>query len=200
MTDRIIYLLRHGETHWNKENRFQGCMNSPLTENGMSQASKMGECLARQLNGEGYSMISSPLGRTRQTAEIVCSVLNHDFNKCTYDDQLREVTLGQWDGLTRQEVGEQFPSEWALYNQDKWHQIPPDGESSAMMEIRAQKWFASRSESLAPLVVVSHGAFGRVIRGVYGNLGIEDTLSLSVPQDAIFRLSGGLIDEIHVDD
>ena len=70
--DGEIYLVRHGETEWNAQGRFQGCLNSPLTPNGREQARQIGMLLARVLNGyRGVTMHVSPLGRTCDTAEIV---------------------------------------------------------------------------------------------------------------------------------
>ncbi len=200
MKNRIIYLLRHGETLLNKAKRYQGHMNSDLTENGHLQAQKMGACLKRELKGNtSYSMVCSPLGRTRETAGIVSSVLDFDVNNCAIDDQIIEVSLGDWDGMTQDEVSAKYPREWASYQNDKWHSCPPSGESSAMMDVRARQWFATLTETPEPLIVVSHGAIGRVIRGVYTGMNNDDVLALSIPQDAIFRLSNGKIEEISTD-
>ncbi len=195
-----IYLLRHGETQWNKAKRYQGHLNSDLTKKGRLQAQKMGACLKRELKGNiSYSMVCSPLGRTRQTAGIVSSALDFDVNNCAIDDQIIEVTLGDWDGMTHEEVSATYPQEWATYQNDKWHSRPPSGESSAMMDIRARKWLATLTKTPDPLIVVSHGAIGRVIRGVYADMDTDDVLALSVPQDALFRLSNGMIEEIPVE-
>lgn len=67
-----IYLVRHGETEWNAQGRFQGCLDSPLTPNGREQARQFGVLLARVLNGyRGVTMHVSSLGRACETAEIV---------------------------------------------------------------------------------------------------------------------------------
>ncbi|MBT4888188.1 MAG: histidine phosphatase family protein [Rhodospirillales bacterium] len=200
MNDKVIYLLRHGETKWNREGRLQGHLDSPLTELGRIQAHKMGECLTRELNGaESYSMICSPLGRTRQTAKIACLVLGYEFEKCQFDDRLREVHLGEWDGLIFAEVETQFPEIWAERMLDKWNHIPPAGESYAMMKTRTEHWFSSLLPGSEPHVVVSHGLAGKAFRGVYAGLNESEMLSLHGPQDAIFKLSDGTIEEIPVE-
>jgi len=206
MNNTVIYLLRHGETEWNKVGRLQGQLASPLTEKGRMQAHKMGECLARELNGEtSYSMVCSTLGRTRETAGIVCLALGFEYGRCTFDDLIMEISQGDWDGYTVDELEEKFPEGRAAYNLDKWHTVPPSGESNAMMEDRARQWFAALPESSDspdspdPLIVVSHGAMGRVLRGHYAGLSQDEMLSLNRPQDAIFKLSGGTIEEIPVE-
>ena len=70
--DAEIYLVRHGETEWNAQGRFQGCLDSPLTPNGREQARQIGMLLARVLEGyRGVTMHVSPLGRACETAEII---------------------------------------------------------------------------------------------------------------------------------
>ena len=72
----MFYLTLHGETEWNRDRRFQGQLDSPLTEHGVEQAHRMGVTL-RELIGDatGYVIVSSPLGRARRTAEIIREVL-----------------------------------------------------------------------------------------------------------------------------
>ncbi len=70
--DAEIYLVRHGETEWNTQGRFQGGLDSPLTRNGREQARQFGLLLARVLDGSrNFAMHVSPLGRTCETAEII---------------------------------------------------------------------------------------------------------------------------------
>ena len=68
---QIIYLIRHGETTWNREGRVQGHLDSPLTERGIAQAKAAGRTLRPLLNGENFLLLTSPLGRARQTAALV---------------------------------------------------------------------------------------------------------------------------------
>ena len=65
-----IYLVRHGETEWNRAGRMQGHLDAPLTMRGEAQARAVGETL-RELGVGGFSMVASPLGRTRATAAII---------------------------------------------------------------------------------------------------------------------------------
>lgn len=99
-----VYLVRHGETQWNAERRIQGQSDSPLTAKGEQQAMQVGE-RARSL---GIThIISSDLGRTKRTAEIIAQACGCDI---TFDSRLRELDMGvlekrQIDSLTEEEEG-----------------------------------------------------------------------------------------------
>lgn len=190
----MIYLVRHGETLWNREGRMQGQLDSPLTTRGEDQARRVGEAL-RGLVDKDISMISSPLGRTRRTAEIVCEALDRDVASCTHDDRLKEMTWGSWDGLTRDEIEVRDPGALARRAQDRWQYVPPGGESYRMLAARVQSWLDDVPAEIH-LVVVAHGAVGRVLRGLYAGLPRGEALSLEEPQDAFFRLYGGGIERI----
>ena len=106
--DGEIYLVRHGETEWNAQGRFQGCLDSPLTPNGREQARQIGMLLARVLNGyRGVTMHVSPLGRTCDTAEIVRSYV--PVAAPIREPRIREVTIGSWDGLTHEDIDAGWP-------------------------------------------------------------------------------------------
>ncbi len=199
-----IYLVRHGETEWNRAGRMQGTQDSPLTEKGQQQTLKMGECLARLLNGAGeIPMLSSPLGRTRQTAANICQAMGRDFQTCQFDDLLREIDLGDWEGLNFAEIDQRFPGERAARDRDKWNYTAHSGESYKLMEDRIRQWFLNwfpGAISTKPLIVISHGGTGRILRGLYTGLGQAETLTLDQPQDVVFRLSDGEIERINVND
>ena len=99
-----LLLVRHGETDWNIENRFQGHADPPLNETGREQSRE----LARELAGERLvAVVSSPLRRaTLETAETIAAA--HDL-PLRQEPGLREVDLGSWTGLTRTEVEARDP-------------------------------------------------------------------------------------------
>lgn len=86
-----IYLIRHGETEWNVQGRFQGRLDSVLTNTGVKQAEAIGKRLAG-LDLSFDAFITSPLGRARQTAAIVAGLVRLPAVQC--DDRLAEVSLG----------------------------------------------------------------------------------------------------------
>lgn len=190
----MMYLVRHGETLWNREGRVQGHLDSPLSPRGEDQARRVGRAL-RPLVDDDFAMVSSPLGRTRQTAAIISTALARDPVACRHDDRLKEITWGEWDGLTREEIEIQSPGELDLRRIEHWTYPPPGGESYEMLAARVALWL-DEVPAVARLVVVAHGAMGRVLRGLYAGLSQADTLALDEPQDAFFRLSDGGIERI----
>jgi broad specificity phosphatase PhoE len=104
-----IVLVRHGETDWNRENRFQGHADPPLNDRGRAQARQ----LASELRAESFiAAYTSPLRRAHETAAIVAAELG--LEPVSYD-ALMEVDVGSWSGLTRDEVGQRFPEGYARW-------------------------------------------------------------------------------------
>ncbi len=146
-----ILLARHGETDWNRENRFQGHADPPLNETGRAQAAELAAALANEPLAAVYS---SPLRRAFETAQIVAAP--HGLEPVSVD-ALREVDVGSWQGLTRAEIEERFPEQfarWLDYEQG-WE----DGESYDEMGQRvlaALLELAARHEG-ERILAVSHG-------------------------------------------
>ena len=197
--DRVIYLVRHGETEWNRERRMQGHLDSRLTPRGEDQARAMGRALARLVDGD-VKMVASPLGRTRRTAALIRAELGLAPEDIPIDDRLQEQTWGAWDGLTLDEVEARDPGALAHRRQDThhhWNYVPPGGgESYAMLAARVGDWLDALAPGGGPLIAVAHGAVGRVFRGHYLGLSPAETLALDQPQNAFYRLHGGAIERI----
>ena len=106
-----LYIVRHGETEWNVIKRFQGQLNTPLTEKGMEKLRKTGKKLENVLFDEVYT---SELGRTVASAEIILNENNgYKNNKLELQKlaELNEVYFGVWQGLTYEEVFLKYPEE-----------------------------------------------------------------------------------------
>jgi probable phosphoglycerate mutase len=142
----IVYLARHGETVWNAEGRYQGRLDSPLTDTGRAQAC----ATAQTMRGRGVErLLCSPLGRARATASVVERALNL---AAEIDDDLAESDIGRWEGLTRAEVEVAFPGELARREEDRLHYRPPGGESLADILARARS-VAGRLDERTTLIV-----------------------------------------------
>jgi probable phosphoglycerate mutase len=187
-----IYLIRHGETEWNAQGRFQGKLDSRLTDTGLRQAEAIGTRLA-ELDLSFDAFVTSPLGRTRQTTAIIAECVH--LPAAQSDDRLAEVSLGSWDGLTHIDIDARWPGLLDGSTPFDWFFRSPDGESYDAALLRAEYWLR---EQQGVTVAVSHGLVGRIIRGAYSGLSRTEALSLPVPQDVIWRLSNGRIDPIHV--
>ena len=188
---QTIYFVRHGETTWNLEGRMQGHLDAPLTARGLREARRDGAALRSLIEQEApYTMQYSPLGRTRETARIIAEEAQQSLHTQRSDLRLREVSWGDWDGLTLAEIKQRFPEQWKAHIEDRWNVGAPAGESYRDLWERVADWYASVQEE-PRLIVVSHGALGRVLRGIYLNLKPEGMLQLREPQDALIRLSEG---------
>ncbi|MGO1118396.1 histidine phosphatase family protein [Rhodovibrionaceae bacterium A322] len=196
-----IYLLRHGETFWNRERRMQGRLNADLTPLGEAQASAMGRCLKDLLarEPEAPRFLVSPLGRTRQTAELVAETSGLSMALAEFEPRIQEISFGRWEGMTYDEIDAASPQLWAQVRENRWHLASPDGESYRSSAERVLEWFVDIAEETRPLVVVSHGGIGRILRGLYTGVVPEKIADLEVPQDALFCLRAGQLERYETD-
>ena len=121
-----IVLVRHGETDWNRERRFQGLADTSLNGAGRAQAAE----LADALRGEGLHVVyTSPLRRASETARIVAERLDLELREL---DALREIDVGDWEGLTIEEVRSRVPESVDADSRSGW----PGGESHEELSAR----------------------------------------------------------------
>jgi broad specificity phosphatase PhoE len=192
----LILLVRHGETEWNLQRRFQGRSDSPLTERGIAQAHAIGRLLGTLPEAAIARMVTSPLGRARRTAELIGEHLPRG-PELLIDDRLRELSLGSWDGLRYREIAIRSPGVFDGDGRYEWYFRSPDGERYEAFAARLDQWLRTVGGP-SPLIVVTHGIVTRVLRGLCAGLPREVALVLPVPHDKIFRLSGGAVGEITV--
>ena len=162
-----LLLARHGETDWNRARRWQGHADRPLTDLGRAQAAALGDRLADIALDAVYS---SDLRRARETAEAVA--LPHGLDVIELPE-LREVDVGSWEGLTRDEAESRFPDgfrRW-LAGGTGWE----DGETYAEMSRRVLavvERIASDHEG-GRILIVSHGGPIRAIHGAALGMDVE---------------------------
>lgn len=165
MPNPTVYFVRHGQTGWNAAGRFQGSQDIPLNDLGRSQAVRAGELLVDILRNGSHDparipFVSSPLGRARNTMELLrgaLGVVPHDFS---LDDRLREIHYGHWEGSTLAQMQQSHPDLFATRQRDKWGVPPPGGESYASVTLRVRDWYDSL---LQDTVAVSHGGTMRAL-------------------------------------
>jgi broad specificity phosphatase PhoE len=188
-----LYVLRHGETAWNTERRMQGAKNSDLTERGRAQALAMGRALKAELAREPGPTVflRSPLGRVRETSEIIGHELGLSAAAWRDDPRLAELSYGDWEGQSWKEVEAMRPNALADWKADPHGFIPPGGESHAELRARSAAVLADIAASGQRTVIVGHGVSGAVLRGLNLGLSAEAMFVLEKPQDAFFRLLAG---------
>lgn len=189
-----IHLVRHGETLWNAAGRYQGALDSPLTERGREQARAVGRLLARLADGQPpLPAAVSPLGRTRETAALIAEACPLDI---ALEPRLAEVSVGSWDGLTDYEIEAEYPGALDGANAFDWFFRSPDGEGFEAAAARISSWL---SEASGPVAAVTHGLASRIVRGLYLGLGREAMLALQAPQDGLFVLHAGAAEWVAAD-
>jgi broad specificity phosphatase PhoE len=195
---KTVLLVRHGETEWNRLKRYQGWLDSPLTPRGIAQAEAIGRLLRLLPQAAGAEIIASPIGRARRTAEIIAECLSDSRGRprpVRFDERLREISLGSWDGLDKREIRRRAPELFAGEGgRWEWYFRTPDGETYDRFAGRIAAFLADLGPD--PVIAVSHGIVTRVLRGLYARLPRTEALRLAVPQDRVFRLCGGAIEEI----
>jgi probable phosphoglycerate mutase len=190
----LLYYIRHGETDWNREGRLQGQREIPINANGRAQASHCGEVLrdllARDaIDPAGLDFVASPLGRARETMQLVRAELGLDSGY-RVDARLAEISFGAWEGLTSEELRARWPDAFAERERDKWGFAPPQAESYAMVSLRVRDWYRSLTRDT---VAVAHGG---VLRGLTVQLGIASAAEapfLDIAQGVVYVIRPGSI-------
>ena len=125
-----IVLIRHGETEWNIIGRYQGQADPPLNFNGIAQA----QLLANKLLQSSIDVIyTSPLLRTKETAEIISEKLNVQQID---EPRLMEINQGDWQTRLRSEIEELYPDLFAAWEKTPWEVSPPGGEHLSDVQLR----------------------------------------------------------------
>ena len=138
-------LLRHGQTEWNVQGRYQGQQDSPLTAQGQTQVRAVAALVAPllQAHTESIEYWVSPLGRAQQSKEIFCEAAGLSAASFTTVTALQEMHFGTWGGKTKAEVQQANRQVWQAREADKWHYRLDGGESYADVQQRLTIWIAS---------------------------------------------------------
>ena len=191
-----IVLVRHGETDWNRERRFQGHADVPLNEAGRAQV----RALAARLDGEEFSIAyTSPLRRAAESAEILAQALGLEVRSC---EALKEVHVGSWSGLTVPEVEDRFPDghrRWVGSGAGGWD----DGETYDELGRRVLeglRWIgeAHRDDNV---LAVTHGGPIRAILAAVRGLSFEasrDEIAFVENCEAVrVTIQDGILEAVH---
>ena len=177
-----VWLIRHGETAWNVEKRFQGHLDVPLSPAGVGQAFRLAQRLSR--SGLSFSaLFSSDLRRAKETAEPLSALLGLPLQTTPL---LREIDVGSLAGLTRQEAEAHHPEFFRRASADPWHTPRPGGESMAGLARRLQSFL----EGLSPgrHLVVTHGGVIRAALKLALDLEGDTWRRFHIPNTSITRI------------
>ncbi|MFB9912453.1 histidine phosphatase family protein [Rhizobium paknamense] len=185
-----VYIIRHGQTDWNVEGRFQGQTDIPLNATGRGQAMRNGELLAHILADRvgDFDFVSSPLGRTRETMERIRAEMGLDPKLYAVDDRLKEICFGEWEGHTTAELKKLFPQRVKERARGKWDFIAPGehAESYEILSWRTGAWMRSLEK---PTIAVTHGGVIRSFFRLFGGLDPNEACAMDVPQDRVLSVN-----------
>ena len=165
----IIYLIRHGETIWNRDKRIQGQTDIPLTELGRMQAAALAVRLASISLAKIYT---SDLSRARETTEIITARLPQPVPVLPMPE-LRECNYGLWGGLTYEEISERFAEDWQAWLRGGRIGSPTGGEDFIALGKRAGSVFDMAIQAGENILISAHRGPIRAI--ICHALGLEQT-------------------------
>lgn len=188
-TGQTLYIVRHGETDWNRDRRYQGQCDIPLNVVGRAQALRNGETLRAHLPALAtIDFISSPLGRARETMEIVRAALALDPQAYAIDERLKELSYGSWEGQLQDELPRIDPDGWTARQRDPYRWRPSGGESYADLMQRTAAWSSSL---VRDTLVAAHGGVMRTVQAFICGLDPDRVPTLDAPQDKVLVLRDG---------
>lgn len=167
-----LYLTRHGETEWNKERRFQGQLDSDLTDLGLEQAAWLGESLKHE---DFDVIISSSSKRAFDTAIIICGDRKQEIIK---NDNLKEIHMGNWQGMLHKDIAELYPEqEYNFWNRPELH-VSDTGESMTDFYNRVTSEIENiiKEHSSKKILVVAHGLVVKFLMGYFEGKELRDIM------------------------
>jgi broad specificity phosphatase PhoE len=196
-------LIRHGQSTWNSEHRIQGQLDPPLSDEGRRQAERVGQRIAGRHFAGFYS---SDLKRAFETAQAIEAATGLQAEPMA---GLREIFLGEWEGLRTDDLAQRFPEAWASWTDEPDWDLVPGGEGAALFETRVA---AALDEILSrhaqgDVVVVTHGGviqialhrvIGRPSRGLFPFKIQNASISVIERRDGRMVI-GGVNDTSHLD-
>ncbi len=151
-----FWLIRHGETDWNRNKRYQGSADQPLNDVGRKQAATL---LPRLAKMEFQAIYASDLSRVQETAQIALG----SIDDVVFDARLRELSFGIFEGLTHVQIKEQHAQKYAEWDRKLFTNAPHGGENICQIKERVESFFGeirTRHEGQTVLLFGHGGIFG----------------------------------------
>jgi probable phosphoglycerate mutase len=188
-----LYFIRHGQTDWNAEGRYQGSKDIPLNDIGRGQADLNGKLLRQLFERDGrkpgeFTWHVSPLGRTMETMQRVRASFDLTLPEAVPDRRLVEISFGIYEGRLHSELS---AGEMAIAGERDasfWDFRPPQGES---YEDVAQRVLSFARELKGPAVIVAHGGILRILRRLIEDFPAERAVNWFPPQDSVVHFFDG---------
>ena len=193
-----VYLVRHGITSWNKGGRLQGEADIPLSEEGLEQATLIGETFQQLAPKKIYC---SPLSRALDTSKQIQRF--HPGLETVQDERLSEIRFGDFSGKTMREIADENTGFLELREANKWNLKWPGGESYQDVQVRLTSFLEDYGLDLTKIdgkndVIVSHETTNKVLIGLLLELDKESVLGIAHPNRVIYRLSHNFIERFDI--
>lgn len=186
-TGITLYFIRHGETDWNRDQRYQGQRDIALNDTGRAQARRNGQILNAFGSRIAHAQfVCSTLARAIETMAIVRTELGMPPDDFRRDRRLVELNYGHWEGLLASQLHVRDPDGLKQKAADPYAWRPMGGESYADLQDRVSAWLATLETDT---VAVSHGGVSRVVRGAVLDIAQDDIPFLPAPQDKIMVMT-----------
>ncbi|MFX1535366.1 MAG: histidine phosphatase family protein [Promethearchaeota archaeon] len=179
-----LFVARHGETDFNKERRYLGSTDKPLNQRGLKQASQLGKKLK---TWKIDKIITSPLTRCIQTTEEINTFLKLDH---LIMKEFRERSVGVYEGLTKDEIRNKYPTLWRRNITHIWDQAPPGGETINETYNRVSNGLNAlkNKNKWASILLITHGFVSRCINFYFNP-------NISTDEFFAYNLGNGKIEE-----
>ncbi len=182
----IIYLLRHGRIRSFPEKTYIGQADIPLSQEGIGQAEAWREFFRNRLP---ETIFCSDLARSLVTATIIAEAFS---DRICVRKELREISLGRWEGIAMAEIRKNFPEQWELRGRNLKQFRPPGGESFSDLSRRVLPVFYDIcSQSSGDVLIVSHAGVNRVILADIMGIDLNHILQISQNYAALNIISAG---------
>lgn len=174
-----LILIRHGETDWNVEGRYQGQSDVPLNAHGREQAARLAEALRE---ADIRAVYSSDLARARETAEALARATGLTVHP---DRRLREIDQGEWEGMLFADIQARYAREFERRRADPLSVAPPGGETVGQVRQRVLAAVEDilRRHPAETVAVISHGLALAIVRAEYQGHPIEKVWDL-IPENS----------------
>ena len=188
-----LYFIRHGQTDWNAQGRYQGSRDIALNDIGRGQADKNGALLRDLLARDGRSPFDfnwyvSPLSRTRETMQRVRSQFSVALPEVAADSRLIEISFGIYEGRLHTELSNGEMAIAGERDESFWDFRPPEGESYEDLARRVSDFSTALT---GPSIVVAHGGLLRVLRHLIEGFPKVEAVNWFPPQDTVTHFLDG---------
>lgn len=179
-----IYLLRHGETDWNKNSIFQGHTDIELNENGISNAKKVADNLA-EINID--QIYSSDLKRAVKTASFTAADKKLFVNK---DQRIREISFGVWEGLKYKEIKDKYSQKLSQWQKNPEEIAPAKGENMLDFKLRVDNFFKEilNNHQGEKILVVTHGGVIKLFLTIIFSMELKKFWQFQIDNNSLTKI------------